>query len=158
MTDEVINGGGASLTTDPAAGTSTATDVSLKEYLAAVRAGDRALDAERDRRYAEVQKVREDAEREAVRLAREIQAYKDEKANELRAQIESERGIYATKEDLIAAIEKVEAQMKPVLDYMLSQQGRSAGSEFTFGRLVAMVGLSGGILGIVVVLANVLTS
>jgi hypothetical protein len=74
------------------------------------------LDAERDRRYAEVNtekekalKIKEEADKAALGLAREIQTYKDEKANELREQINSERGLYATKGDLQAAVEKIEA-------------------------------------------------
>lgn len=53
--------------------------------------------------------IKERADEKALSLAREIQTYKDEKANELRSQIERERGEMATKDDLAAAIEKVEA-------------------------------------------------
>lgn len=70
----------------------------LKEHYDALRVADqRAL------------QIKEEADVRALELAREIQTYKDEKANELRSQIESERGLYATKDDVIAAIEKVEA-------------------------------------------------
>jgi hypothetical protein len=57
-----------------------------------------ALIQERDRRYAEVATEKEKALRikdagdeKALNLARDIQVYKDEKANELRSQIERER-------------------------------------------------------------------
>jgi hypothetical protein len=73
--------------------------------------------AERDLRYKEVNverekalKIKEEADKVALDLARQIQTYKDEKANELREQISSERGSYATKDDLRAAVEKIEAQ------------------------------------------------
>lgn len=46
--------------------------------------------------------IKETGDREALRLAREIQTYKDEKANELREQINSERNLYPTKSQLYA--------------------------------------------------------
>jgi hypothetical protein len=83
--------------------------VTLREHLEALRQAD-------DRRYAEVNvekekalKIKETADLAALQLAREIQTYKDEKANELREQINSERGLYATKDDLAAAIREVVA-------------------------------------------------
>jgi len=62
---------------------------------------------ERDRRYTEVNierekalKIKETADLAALQLAREIQTYKDEKANQLREQINSERNLYPTKSQL----------------------------------------------------------
>jgi hypothetical protein len=82
-----------------------------------------ALRASDDRRYAEVNvekekalKIKETADLAALQLAREIQTYKDEKANELRSQIESERGSYATKEDLAAAIRELAATRGAAID------------------------------------------
>lgn len=76
---------------------------------------------ERDRRYSEVSearaealKIKEAGDAKALELAREIQDYKDEKANELREQISSERGIYATKDEI-----------KPLTAFVLTQQGSS---------------------------------
>src|SRR5687768_2356641 len=96
-------------------------------YTDAMRTMQDRIDEERDRRYREVAlerekalKIKEEADREALSLARQIQTYKDEKANELREQINSERGLYATKGDLSAAIEKVDATIKPVLEYVSS--------------------------------------
>src|SRR5687767_6417131 len=98
MADE---GGGASRSTEPASGTSAATDVSLREHLAQrlseterriderdryLREADFRFAEERDRRYAEVAterekalKIKETADLAALGLAREIQTYKDEK-------------------------------------------------------------------------------
>lgn len=108
----------------------------------------RLLMAERDRRYTEVNREREkalaikdDADKVALQLARDIQVYKDEKANELRSQIERERGSYATKDDLAAASEKLEAIIKPITDYMLGQQGRSTGISGTAGAIVTAMGV-----------------
>jgi hypothetical protein len=86
--------------------------------------------SERDRRYTEVKnaeekalRIKEQADRDALQLAREIQVYKDEKANELRSQIERERGSYATQADLRAASEKIEATVKPIQEFVSAQRG-----------------------------------
>jgi hypothetical protein len=77
----------------------------------------------------------------AMVLAREIQTYKDEKANELRAQIERERGSYATQADLRALGDKLYASLDPVTKYVIAQQGGSAAKDWTFGRVVAIVSI-----------------
>jgi hypothetical protein len=120
-------GGGASQSTDPAAGTSSATDISLREYFEALRHSDDTAALwifrffeERDRRYTEVAlerekalKIKETADETARILVAENQAYRDEKANELRAQIEGERGNYLSRSEYLTAhtslIEKVDA-------------------------------------------------
>ena len=117
-------GGGASLTTDPATGSSAATDVSLREHIEALRRGDRELAAERDRRYHEVQAERDKAE--VIRAA--TQAYRDEKANELREQINSERIHYASKADLVGAIDTINATLKPLVEFVAVQQGGRQGA------------------------------
>jgi vacuolar-type H+-ATPase subunit H len=106
----------------------------LAAHHAALREADLRFEAERDRRYAEVKnaeekalKVKEEADKTALGLQRENQQYKDEKANQLREQISSERGLYATKGDLVAVVEKVEVAMKPLATFVSSQQGRTAG-------------------------------
>jgi hypothetical protein len=150
MSDEV--GGGASRTTDPAAGTSSATDISLREYFEALRHSDDKVDQwifrfyeERDRRINEVNierekalKIKETADLAALGLAREIQTYKDEKANELRSQIERERGNYTTRGELASLSDKFETQLKPIADYVTSQQGRSAGINATAAAIFAV--------------------
>ena len=45
----------------------------------------------------EARRIKDEADRTALGLAREIQIYKDEKANELREQISNERGSYPTR-------------------------------------------------------------
>jgi len=81
--------------------------VSLKEYFEALLDAERRFMEERNQRYAEVNterekalKIKEVADLKALDLARDIQVYKDEKANQLREQINSERGLYATNKDL----------------------------------------------------------
>jgi hypothetical protein len=108
---------------------------------------------ERDRRYAEVNvekekalKIKETADLAALQLAREIQTYKDEKANELRSQIERERGSYATKDDLSNAIRELNAVIKPLADYV----SRQTGGQETRGELRLGVGAVIGALGVLV--------
>src|SRR6186997_467936 len=71
--------------------------ISWREYV------DTRFDAQK-----EALTIKDSERQEALRLAREIQTYKDEKANELREQINRERILYATKDDLKAAVEKFE--------------------------------------------------
>jgi len=113
------------------------------------------FEAERDRRMSEVSqerekalKIKEEADKAALGLAREIQTYKDEKANELREQIGSERGLYATKSDLTAAIEKVGAELKPITDYIAADRGRGLGISSAWAVLVGVVGLIVGLIAI----------
>lgn len=102
----------------------------LKEHVDALRAADqRAL------------QIKETADGEALDLARQIQTYKDEAANELRSQINSERGIYATHDDLASAVEKIELVLAPVLAYVNSRQGRSGGLNDGWKYLLGVIGL-----------------
>ena len=109
--------------------------VSLREHLAALREADLRFNEERDRRYAEVNierekalKIKETADLAALGLAREIQNYKDEKANELREQIGSERGLYATNKDI-----------EPIKAYVSSQTGRGLGMYALFGVIMTLL-------------------
>jgi hypothetical protein len=108
--------------------------VPLREHLEALRAADAALAGERDRRYAEVSterekalRIKDTADRDALMLARQGQAYRDEQANKLREQINSERGLYATKDDLANAAREMTAAIKPLADYVSAAAGRSGG-------------------------------
>jgi hypothetical protein len=85
--------------------------------------------------------VKERGDRDALLLAREIQTYKDEKANNLREQIGGERGMYATKGDLKAATEKLDVALAPVLTYISSQQGRSSGLDKGWAIIIGAAGL-----------------
>jgi len=114
----------------------------------AIREAEEKFQTERDRRYAEVKnaeekalKVKEEADKAALGLAREIQTYKDEKANELREQINSERGLYATKADVAAAVDKIEATLKPVFDYISADRAQRLGIQGGWGYAVGVVGL-----------------
>ncbi len=109
--------------------------VPLRDHLEALRAADALLAAERDRRYAEVKaaeekalQVKEKADRDALDLARQGQTYRDEQGNKLREQINSERGLYATKDDLANAVREMQAAIKPLAEYVASTSGRTGGA------------------------------
>ena len=121
----------------------------------ALRSMQEKLDNERDRRYAEVSlerekalKIKERADFAALDLAREIQAYKDEKANQLREQINHERGQYASKSDLRAAIEKLEETLKPVVAFVAAAQGIRIGIADSRHLLTWLLGLALAVLTI----------
>jgi predicted nucleic acid-binding Zn-ribbon protein len=105
--------------------------VSTRKHLEALRAADqRALT------------IKQEADEKALELSREAQKYRDEQANKLREQINQERNLYATKDDLTSAIEKVEA-------------GRNSGRLNSRTFAVTAAGVCVGFIGIVVaVLAN----
>jgi len=131
----------------------------------AMRALQEKYDNERDRRYAEVTaerekalKIKETADRTALDLDREIRAYKDEQANNLRHQIESERGMYATHADLIAQAEKIEATVKPLTEYVSSTRGHATGVEMTTGRLYAALFAAVAVIGTLFTLIEFLVS
>ncbi len=131
----------------PQTATTTQEVVSLREHLEARITFEAALRAANDRRYAEVSsekekalKIKEEADKAALGLAREIQTYKDEKANELREQISSERGLYALKTDVIAATEKLEAQLAPLVGFVNAQQGHAAGAINQWSYLISGLG------------------
>jgi hypothetical protein len=113
------------------------------------------FEAERDRRMAEVAterekalKIKETADLAALGLAREIQTYKDEKANKLREQINSERGLYVSKTELTGAVEKIEAMIKPLMDYSAAGLGERRGYAGLWSVLLGALGA----LGIIAVL------
>lgn len=98
--------------------------------------------------------IKDRADRDALELAREIQKYKDEKANNLRDQIGAERGLYATKDDLKAAVEKLEVSIAPVLTQITLQQGKSSGLDKGGAILISAVGLAATVIGIIAFLSK----
>jgi hypothetical protein len=126
--------------------------VSLRDHLAALKVAEEKFAAERDRRYAEVNlerekalKIKDTADRDALALARADQTYKDERANNLRTQLERERGDYASKDDLIAVADKLDATIRPLVVFMSTRQGREGGFDTGWKVLVAAATLALGI-------------
>jgi hypothetical protein len=111
---------------------------------------------ERDRRYTEVNiekekalGIKEKADLAALQLARDIQTYKDEKANELREQINSERGLYVTKEELHSAIREIDISIKHLDNLSSINQGQNQGIKLTTGSLISIIGILGIIFTII---------
>lgn len=120
----------------------------------ALRKGEEKFHEERDRRYAEVAierekalKIKEAADLAALGLAREIQTYKDEKANELRSQIERERGSYATKSDLQASVEKIEEALKPIQEFVSVARGQNRGTDNVWKYIFSVIAAVGVVIG-----------
>ncbi len=120
----------------------------LQLHLDALTHASEKFDAERDRRYSEVNierekalKIKEEADKAALGLAREIQSYKDEKANQLREQITGERGSFASKEDLAAAMREIGAQLVPLSAFVAGQAGHTRGIGEGWGYLVGAVSI-----------------
>jgi hypothetical protein len=106
--------------------------VPLHDHLNAVQAERDKTAAERDRRYTEVKnaeekalKIKEEADKVALDLARQIQTYKDQQHNGLLDQLGQERGRYATKDDLKSLTEKMEIAVKPLTEFVAGAQGGS---------------------------------
>lgn len=153
MNNQTENGGGAP--TDAPAKKPRATYASdpsvwsLAAYIThaeAMRAADGDFGEERDRRYKEVNiekekalKIKETADLAALGLAREIQDYKDQKANGARSMMEAERGNFATRDAVEALSEKFDTAHAPVLAYIASAQGRSAGGNATLYGAAAAI-------------------
>lgn len=138
--------------------------VTLREHFEALRAADKQLAAERDRRYAEAGierekalRIKDTADRDALALARQGQAYRDEQANKLREQINSERGLYATKDDLANAVREMTAAIKPLSEYVASTAGRTGGAadsrterRLDAGQVVAVIAVLALILSVLI--------
>lgn len=108
----------------------------LQEHWEVVNRMNKEFDEERDRRYSEVNierekalKIKEEADKAALGLAREIQSYKDEKANQLREQISNERGSFASKDDLAATMRELTATIQPLNNYVLGMGGQTKHSD-----------------------------
>lgn len=116
--------------------------VPLNEHWKVVHDLTEKFSEERDRRYTEVGverekalKIKETADLAALGLAREIQTYKDEKANQLREQINSERGLYVTND-------KFDVALKAINEFISAQQGAKQGSVDMRSMIVALVGVA----------------
>jgi len=129
----------------------------LASLHAALRESDLRFDAERDRRLTEVAverekalKIKEEADSRALILQAETQKYKDEKANELRSQIERERGTYVTQADLRGAVSQIQTELKPLSEFVSANQGGRRNIEQAWTYLVGAVVAAGGVVAIVI--------
>lgn len=116
-----------------------------------------------DRRYTEgnelramALKIKETADANALELASESQTYKEARNDATREQNLKETGVYATRDDLAEVVKGMEKALKPLVDFVSSQQGVTRGGQLTMKNLYAAIGATGAIIGIIVVLFNVL--
>lgn len=140
MTD--ATGGGASRSTDPAAGTSQATDVSLREHLTSLID---AAEKRSDQRF--------EAMKEAVAKA--------DTANEKR--LEGFPQQFADRSALALLTDKLQVQIdrnREDLDALSKRidlrEGQTEGSRITWGNMVVLIGTAATLLGIVAFAANYL--
>jgi hypothetical protein len=117
-----------------------------------------------DRRYTEgnelramALKIKETADANALELASESQTYKEARNDATREQNLKETGIYATRDDLAAVVEIFKKALKPIEEFVSTQQGATKGSQITMGKIYAAIGATGTIIGIIIGLSVFLT-
>ena len=130
--------------------------ISYASHNEAMRIAEHRFQDERDRRYTEVNvekekalKIKETADLAALSLARESQVYKDQQADVMREKNLAASGVYATNSDLAMVVEKFEKIVRPITEFVNSQQGRQTGIELTTGKLFASIAALGVIMGLI---------
>jgi len=126
----------------PGVGTSGSWTIgTLKHHQTAMEEWRDRFDAERDRRYLEVNiekekalKIKETADRDALSLAREAQAYKDQQNDALRDKNLSESGVYATNSGVAQAIGKLEQKLDPIFEFISAQKGGANQGKELWGK------------------------
>ena len=157
-------GGGASRSTDPAAGTSTATDVSLREYLMA------QINAAETRANIRFEAMKEQvdaafaASQAAIDKADIATEKRFEGVNEFRAALSDQATRFVTQETLTALGDKLQAAIernREDLDRLATRintrEGAEAGSRLTYGSMAALVAVASAVVGTIVVLTNYLS-
>lgn len=158
-------GGGASRTTDPASGTSAATDVSLREFLMVqIKAAEEKSDAH----FAAMEKAVDAAFKAAevaTTKAEVADATRFESMNEFNTRIDTILANTATRESVEALNEKLMGEISRNRDDLLAlgkridlREGQSMGSRVTTATLVTVVLVAVAVIGVVVALANYATT
>jgi len=161
----VEEGGGASRTTDPAAGTSAATDVSLREYLSAAinesRRECRDSIMHLEKHFDEIQ----DHNEETLASFRGEVSRRFDGVNEFRDALSDLSALMATKDNLsrveekFAALAGAVADRVTVLERRADQgEGKEVGSRLTYANMAALIAVAATIIGIIVVAANYLSA
>ncbi len=159
------DGGGASRTTNPAAGASTATDVSLREYLSAqIQAAESRSVMRYEAMQAQVAAAFESSQR-AIDKADEATEKRFEGVNEFRAALSDQATRFVTRETLESLGAKLEAAIdrnREDLDALSKRinlrEGAISGSRVTWGSMAALIAGVGTIIAIIAVLANYLAT
>lgn len=162
MTD---NGGGASRTTEPALGTSTATDVSLREYLCALLDEAEKRENERFRHMKETVEAAFASAQTAITKADIATEKRFEGVNEFRAALSDQAAQFITRDSMNSLADKLNAQIernREDIDGLSKRldlrEGQSAGSRLTGGYVVTVATLGIGVIVMLVVLATYLGS
>jgi hypothetical protein len=154
MKDE---GGGASRTTDSAAGTSPATDVSLREYLFAAitesRRECRDNIAHLERHFDEVT----DHAEETMEEFRKDVSRRFDGVNEFRDALSDLSRLMATKDNLSRVEEKFEANLAAqaarvtMVERRIDlREGQTTGTRVTMGNLVVAITVAVSVIGLIV--------
>lgn len=154
-------GGGASRSTDPAAGSSAATDVSLREHLTSVID---AFERRSDERFEAMKTMVDTAfatAQTAIDKADVATEKRFEGVNEFRAQLSDQAARFVTREVMDALADKLLSQIdrnRQDLDALAKRvdlrEGQSIGTKITTGVLVTIATLGIGAVGLIVVLVN----
>jgi len=157
-------GGGASFTTDPAAGTSAATDVSLREYLTALIHGVEGRSDERFRHMKEMVETAFENAQTAITKADTATEKRFEGVNEFRAALSDQATQFVTRDAMAALADKIDSQidqqrkdMDAIVRRLDLREGQTQGSRITTGILVTVTTIAVAIVGLVVVVATYLT-
>ena len=158
MNDE---GGGASRSTDPAAGTSSATDVSLREYVTLmVQAEMRRVNERFHAVETATEKAFENSQR-AIDKADLATEKRFEGVNEFRAALSDQASRFVTAEQLKTLAEKLEAgytrnreDIDRINVRLERREGETAGSRLTWGAMATLLAAFATIIGILVIAAN----
>lgn len=118
--------------------------VSTRKHLEALREADQRALA-----------IKQTADEQALALSREAQHYRDEQANKLRDQINEERGSYLTQDVYTERHEELVRRIGAIEKALAEGGGRDRGKTDSSARLVTMLSLGVGFIGVIVaVLAN----
>jgi hypothetical protein len=159
------DGGGASRSTDPAAGTSSATDVSLREYVETLIRGVEERAQARNSALEEKVQAAFESSQTAISKADVATEKRFEGVNEFRAALSDQASHFVTREALAALADKLESQLvqyrrdiEQITKRLDLREGQTQGTRLTTGILVTVTTVAVGVLGLVVVIANYLGS
>jgi hypothetical protein len=154
-------GGGASRSTNPAEGTSSATDVSLREYLTALII---AAENRSDARFEAMKDMVDTAFTTAQKAIDKAETATDirlQGVNEFRDTLSAQAQNFVTKDSLASLVEKLEAQIdrnREDLDSLARRinvrEGQIQGSRLTWGNMAALLTAFAVVVGLLVILAN----
>ena len=154
-------GGGASRSTDPASGTSSATDVSLREYLTALINAVELRSEQRFETMKEEVAAAFHASQEAISKAEAATEKRFESVNEFRAALADQQQTQVSKTELSALTQRLQSSIDRNREDLISlskrvdlREGADAGARLTFGQFIAIGSVVVAAIGVLVVLAN----